>query len=105
MNKAISGPLCILQRRKMGTDPTLLFFSDLHYCEQYLSRDWRLKMKSDTYTALLLLNSHPPSHLPSPSGRERAAQQVGQTLAAKMPCPIWWMPCPWRHSRSDQTRL
>jgi len=57
MNKAISGPLCILQRRKMGTDPTLLFFSDLHYCEQYLSRDWRLQMKSATYTALLLLNS------------------------------------------------
>lgn len=68
MNKVISGPLCILQRSKMGTDPIPLFFSDLCYCEQYLSRDLRLQMKSATYglSIITALNSHPSSQLAVP---------------------------------------
>lgn len=65
MNKAIPGPLCILQRSEMGTGPTPLFFSDLCYCEQYLSGDWRQQMKSATYGpgVRAAFNSHPPSQL------------------------------------------
>lgn len=68
MNKVISGPLCILQRSKMGTDPIPLFFSDLCYCEQYLSRDLKLQMKSATYglSIITALNSHPSNQLAVP---------------------------------------
>lgn len=68
MNKVISGPLCILQRSEMGTDPIPLFFSDLCYCEQYLSRDLKLQMKSATYgpSIITALNSHPSNQLAVP---------------------------------------
>lgn len=72
MNKVISGPLCILQRSKMGTVPIPLFFSDLCYCEQCLSRDSRLQMKSATYQPSITtaLNSLPLRQLAVPVLRE-----------------------------------
>lgn len=52
----------------MGTDPIPLFFSDLCYCEQYLSRDLKLQMKSATYgpSIITALNSHPSNQLAVP---------------------------------------
>jgi len=52
----------------MGTDPIPLFFSDLCYCEQCLSRDLRLQMKSAAYgpSIITALNSHPWSQLAVP---------------------------------------
>lgn len=64
----------------MGTVPIPLFFSDLCYCEQRLSRDLRLQMKSATYEPSLTtaLNSLPLSQLAVPVLRE-ACGKTGRT--------------------------
>lgn len=64
----------------MGTDPIPLFFSDLCYCKQYLSRDLKLQMKSATYgpSIITALNSHPSNQLAVPVSRE-VCGQTGRT--------------------------